>query len=181
MKILRNCTDRLRNCSGQALVEFTFVAIILLLMIFGLIDFCRAISIRQVITSLSREGSNLASRNTSLSNAVEAVIASANPLNITTSGRVIITAVKNVDGTTFTITDQLSKGGIPASSAPSKIGCCISNAPNSGWIPSTPMQVPQVNKTIYVTEVFYSYQAITPIGKLLNFTLPSQLYDVAYF
>ena len=95
MKMLRKCTDHLRNRSGQALVEFTFVAIILLLMIFGLIDFCRAISVRQVITSLSREGSNLASRNTSLSNAVDAVIAAANPLNITTSGRVIITSVKN--------------------------------------------------------------------------------------
>jgi Flp pilus assembly protein TadG len=180
MKMLRNCTNRLRNRSGQALVEFTFVAIILLLVVFALIDYGRAISVRQVIASLSREGSNLASRNTSLSDAVLAVRDAANPLNITTSGRVIITAVKNDSNLGYIIIGQESMGGISASS---KVGTFTgaTNAPNAGWIPSTPVPIPQVNKTIYVTEVFYSYKPITPIGKLLGFTLPSQLYDVAYF
>ena len=40
----------------------------------------------------------------------------------------------------------------------------------------------QLNQTVYVTEVFYNFQAITPIGNFLSKTfLPSQLYDVAYF
>ena len=83
----------LRLRSGQALVEFVFVAATLLLLFFGLIDFCRAISTRQVITNLSREGSNLASRTSTISNAVAAVIAADDPLDINAHGRVIITAV----------------------------------------------------------------------------------------
>jgi hypothetical protein len=35
---------------------------------------------------------------------------------------------------------------------------------------------------VYVTEVFYSFKAITPIGNFLTQAfLPSQLYDAAYF
>ena len=36
-------------------------------------------------------------------------------------------------------------------------------------------------QTIYVTEVFYSYQPVTPIGNMLNVVLPSTLYEAAYF
>lgn len=41
---------------------------------------------------------------------------------------------------------------------------------------------PQLNQTVYVTEVFYTYKSITPVGKfLVGIVLPSQLYDVAYY
>src|SRR5579859_3409732 len=92
--------SRGRDQSGQALVEFMFVGFILLFMLFAMIDFCRAISTRQVIINLSREGSNEAARGSgdtvdaTISNAIAAVIAGANPLNINTKGRVIITAVQ---------------------------------------------------------------------------------------
>jgi Flp pilus assembly protein TadG len=165
---------RARSCSGQALLEFVFVSFMMIVLLFGLIDFGRAIYQRQVLTALTREGSNLASRGTSLSNTVEAVINSASPLDIIAKGRVIVSAVYNSNGT-YRVTAQVSKGGVNATSK-------IRNGVGTPAVmPATPVAIPPSNQTAYVTEVFYSYTPITPIGKLLNFTLPSSLYDVAYF
>jgi Flp pilus assembly protein TadG len=182
--MLRNWKLRSRDRSGQALIEFMFVGFILLFMLFGMIDFCRAISTRQVMINLSREGSNLAARGSgstpdaAISNAIAAVIAGANPLNINTKGRVIITAVQN-NGTAFHIANQISKGA--PISAVSKVGTGVGNPATMPKLATDPTAIPQPNQTAYVTEVFYNFQSATPIGKLLNFTLPPQLYDAAYF
>ncbi len=171
------------DCTGQATVELTFIIIMLLVMMFGLIDFGRAIYERQVITNIAREGSNLAFRGVgdspeeTITNAVNAVIASASPLNINTKGYVIISAVIR-NGGSFTVTSQVYKGGL--SPAPSS-----KLRKNPGSFPSMPVtttpQIPLANKTVYVTEVFYKFVPITPVGKLLKLAFPAQLYDVAYF
>ena len=80
---------------GQALVELSLVTVLLMVLLLGIIDFSRFILQRQVVVNLTREGANLASRGTTLSNAVDAVVISASPLNIASNGRVIITSVLN--------------------------------------------------------------------------------------
>src|SRR5438093_10367787 len=69
------------KCPGQALIEMTFVTVLLLVLILGLIDYGRAIMTRQIITNLSREPAHLASRGTTLTNALTAVRGSADPGN----------------------------------------------------------------------------------------------------
>ena len=170
-----------RSESGQAFVEFAFVAFILLALLFGLIDFGRAIYEHEVLVNLSREGANLAARGTGstqteiLSNAAAAVIVSANPLNLNTKGLVIVTAVTNNGSGGLFISRQLSQGGITATS---KVGTGVGKP---ATLPATNPQIPQSGQTLYATEVFYTYAPITPIGRLLTVTLPSRLYDVAYF
>ena len=162
-----------RGESGQAFIEFAFVSLMMIVMLFALIDFGRVIYERQVMVNLTREGSNLASRGTSLANSLIAVTNSAAPLNINAKGRVIMTTVFNANGT-LTVSNQLSAGGISASSKVGAIG-------GPATLPATAFTIPQSNQYLYVTEVFYSYAPITPIGKLLSITLPTQLYDAAYF
>jgi len=173
---------RTRFCSrsGQALIEFTCVVFILLLLVFGLIDFCREISIRHVITSLTREGSNLASRNTSLASALDAVVKSADPLNITNNGHIIISVVTNNAGQAWVADQAIWPNTAVTNSTKSKVGV-PGAAALSGWIPTTLPPLPESNQTIYVTEVYYSFHAATPVGKLLNFNLPTWMYDAAYF
>lgn len=159
--------------SGQALVECALSATVMLLLIFGLIDLSRAIFVTQVIANLSGQGSSMASRGTTLANTAAAVAASSAPLDLNSSGRVIVSAVFNSNGV-LKLTGQAAQGGITALS---HVGTVISG---TATIPAS--AAPQLNQTVYVTEVFYRFKAITPIGHFLTKTvLPTELYDVAYF
>jgi len=177
-----------RSQSGQALVEFMLVGFIALFLLFGMIDFCRAISTRQVIINLSREGANFAARGSvasstdaAISNAIADVIAEASPLNINSSGQVIISAVFNT-GKSYVISNQVSEGKL---TQPSKIGSL--NGAATMPIPATTTgAVPQSNQTTFVAEVFYDFKPATPLGNVLvgnlnGFTVTNQFYDVAYF
>ena len=162
-----------RNTAGQALVEMTFVSVMLVVMVFGLIDFGRAIMTRQIIVNLSREAANLASRGTTLTNALAAVAASANPLNINANGYVILTVVTRDDSGQATIVDQQVVGGAPATSRIGTGTNSVAKLPND--------ELPTANQTLVAAEVFYRYTPITPVGKLLGIGSLSQLYDAAYF
>ena len=162
--------------SGQSLVEFTLFGTVLVLLFFGLIDFSRVIQNRLILTNLSREGSNLASRGTSLNDTVAAVINDATPWNMNANGRVIATSVVNSNGT-YMITAQVARGGLSGAAAPSRIG----RPGSSATLPNTAVPLPQPNQYLYVTEVYWPFTPLTPVGQILGLTLPSVLYDVAYF
>jgi Flp pilus assembly protein TadG len=166
-----------RSESGQAFIEFSFVLMMMAVMLFGLIDFGRFIYERQVMVNLSREGSNLASRGTDITNAAAGVMASSSPLNLNVYGSgVIITAVTNGGSGQFFIRAQFPTGGVTA--AASKVG----NGPGApATLSILSANVPPANETLYVTEVFSGFTSVTPIGNLLQLVMPPTNYDVAYF
>lgn len=148
-----------------------------------MIDFGRAIYYRQVMINLAREGSNEAARGSGsstadvITNAVNAVFASASPKPLQAASlRIIISSVTRA-GTTFTVTAQVPKGGYAVNS---RFRTGPGQFTLSKW-PNTSTAIPQPNRTAYTTEVFYQYTPATPLGKLLKWALPTQLYDVAYF
>jgi Flp pilus assembly protein TadG len=159
---------------GQALLEILPVIMLLLTLTFAVIDFGRAIWEVQVITGLTREGSNLASRNTTLTDSANAVIKDGSVLNLQNNGAVIITSIENKSGK-LQITGQVPKGNL---SATSRIGNGVGSV---AVLPATTPTIPQPGGTVYVTEVFCSYTAITPLGAFVSYAVPSTLYDIAYF
>jgi Flp pilus assembly protein TadG len=162
-----------RRQSGQALVEFAAIVIMLFIFVFALIDISRAIYQEQLMTGLSREGSNLASRGTQLSDAANAVVTES-PIDLQNNGKVIVTKVMNQGGA-YKITGQASSGALGATS---KVGTGVGS---TATLPASAQSMISANQTIYVTEVFYTYQAITPIGQFMAINLPDTLYDAAYF
>lgn len=180
--------DLRRNNSGQALLELALIMPMLLVFVLGIVDFTRAIYDYEVITNLSGEGSSAASRNTSLTETVSDVINYAgSDINMTSNGCVVVTAVSSPDGTSFKIGANGQAISVPCNSASSKIGCAPPTS-GCGTARNLPTQVQAVlqnsaSQTVYITEVFYTFAPITPIGYFLhnNTLLPSQIYSVAYY
>jgi Flp pilus assembly protein TadG len=159
---------------GQAAVEFAIIATVLLVLLLALVDFSRALYSLQVMVGLTRQGSNLASRGDSLTEAAASVVAGDSPLNLTNNGEVIVTSVMNNAGVNQ-ITGQASQGG---TTNLSKIGTTVGARAN---IPASATTMLQPGQTVYITEIFYTYKPITPIGNFVKMVMPSTLYESAYF
>jgi Flp pilus assembly protein TadG len=155
-------------------MEFALITPLMLVLMLTIIDFGRAIHFMQVMANLSRQGSNLASRGTTLPASAAAVISGDAPLNLTNNGEVIVTSVANI-GAAYIITGQASQGGIASTS---KVGTGVGSLAS---IPSSAAAMLAPGQTIFVTEIFYSYQPITPLANLLRLVMPSSLYEAAYF
>jgi hypothetical protein len=172
--------------SGQALVELAFAFVLLCVFVSGIIDFGRAIYDVQVMKNLVGEGSMLASRGTDVATTAQKVaIYAGSDINLSTKGCVIVTAVTNEGGGAYQITDQAYVGTGP--SCASKIGCKYgvgSCGSSSAVLPPAAVNALTseiTGSSIYATEIFYTYNTVTPIGALLGKSMPSQFYSVAYY
>lgn len=168
----RSCT-RWENHSGQALVEMSLMALVLMGVLFAIIDFGRVVHLKQILINVSREGANLSSRGTDMTNALAAVVISAQPLDIDSHGYIILTKVQRDGNGVARVTEQVMRGGAPASSRIGRVGGGSVNLPNSS--------IPPNNQNLFISEVFYAFEGITPIGSLMRFSLPPRFYDVSYF
>lgn len=174
VKIAR--AKRLEDDRGGALVEFALCISMLLILVYGLIDFSQMIFDHQVMSGLSRQGSDLASRGTKLQDTVSALDTQGASLNISANGRIIVTAVAEDSSGKFQIVDQAESP--PGISVTSAVGSGIGKTASMPVSANTALKAGQ---TLYVTEVFYSYSPMTPIGAFLNTSLASTLYESAYF
>ena len=83
--------------SGQSIVEFALVLPLLMVIMLGVAEFGYALLDEHVVTRLSREGSNLISRDTSLLDAGTAVTSmSSPPVNFASGSKLIFSVVRKV-------------------------------------------------------------------------------------
>lgn len=176
MKRLIKWAKQLEDERGAALVELTLCVSSLLIMVFGLIDFSQIIFDEQVMSGLCRQGSSLASRGTSLTDTVSALGIQGASLNISAKGRIIVTTVADdPNGNARIVAQAESPTGISVTSA---VGSGIGKLAS---MPSSANTVLNAGQTLYVTEVFYSYTPMTPIGGFLKTSLGATLHQTAYF
>jgi Flp pilus assembly protein TadG len=193
-----NRRRRFASSQGQTLVEFAMVLPFLLITMLGVIEFGYLLLDEHVVTKLTREGSNLISRNTSLLDAVTAMKGmSTRPVNLDSGSKLIFSVVKNVATTganNFSkevLYQRYEYGSLSAQSAlttrgsgsfggaPDYIAANSDNDTNL-QITNLPAGLTTTGDMLYITELYTLHPLITPLNRF-GITIPQTLYSIAYF
>jgi hypothetical protein len=198
----RSSLQSLAGSRGQSILEFALALPLIVLVVLGVIEFSFALVDKHVVTKLTREGSNLISRNTSLGDAATALKGMATrPVNFDDgTSKLIFSVLKSVDNTSGSNYGKVvlyarhelgTTTGNPASS--------LKTAGNPGKPPgpeytttnpdnNTSLQITNLpagmtlapGGMLYVTEVYSKHDPITPFDKF-GVPLPKLLYSIAFF
>jgi hypothetical protein len=192
--------ERWSGAHGQSVVEFALVLPVVLVLSLGVVEAGYALLDVHVVTKLSREGSNLISRDTSLQDAAVALRSmSSRPVNFDDgSSTVIFSVIKNVSTSGASnygrpiLYQRYAYGSLPARSALETGGAgsfgvgpdhraTNPNGDTNLQITNLPANVAvPVGGLVYVTEIYSRHPLITPVDAL-GIVLPDQLYSIAYF
>jgi hypothetical protein len=187
----------LKGDSGQVLLEFALVVPLILLLVLGVVEVSYATLDQHVVSKLSREGSNLISRDTTLADAASAMASmSSRPVNFNNgSSKVIFSVVKKVATTGAANFDKpvlyqrFVYGTYAGSSVLDNSGGAFGPAPEYTAFNSdndASLRVTNVPATmaagglLYITEIFTRHPLITPFDRF-GVQMPTTLYSIAYF
>jgi Flp pilus assembly protein TadG len=189
---------RVRDPQGQSLVEFAMVLPLVLVLALGVIEVSYALLDQHVVTKLTREGSNLISRDSSLFDTGTALRnMSSRPVDFAASARVIFSVIKmvNTAGATNVNREVLYQryefGAIAANSQLTTQGAgafggapdfLAANSDNDANLRVTnlPPNLIAPGGLLYVTEIYSRHPLITPFNRF-GIAVPSTLYSIAYF
>lgn len=188
----------MKNAKGQAMVEFALVLPLAMVLVLGVVEVSYLVLDQHVVTKLTREGSNLISRDTSLADAAVAMKSmSSAPVDFTKSSRVIFSVVKRV-GTTgaanynkdvlyqryeygaFAATSTFTTKGTGSFSGAPDYTANNSDSDTNLQITNFPSNLLTTGGMMYITEIYTKHSLLTPFDKF-GITVPSTLYSIAYF
>jgi hypothetical protein len=189
-----------RDTDGQSLIEVAMILPLFVVLVLGIVEVGYALLDQHVVTRVTREGSNLISRNTTLQDATQAMRGMASrPLNFDNgTSRMIFSVLKRGETSGSANFDRIilyqrhQYGGYAGSS---KIrtagGGSFGPAPDYVAVDSdnnTSLRVTNVPSDlvsvrgglIYVTEVYTRHDYMTPLDRF-GIVVPRTLYSIAYF
>jgi Flp pilus assembly protein TadG len=188
----------MKNARGQAMVELALVLPLCVVLSLGVIEVSYALLDQHIVTKLTREGSNLISRDTSLQDAATALSnMSSGPVDFSTSSTVIFSVIKRVATTgaanydkdilyqryqygALSATSQLTTAGSGSFGGPPDFIAANSDNNTALQITNLPAGLLTTGGMLYVTEIYTKHTLITPFDKF-GITVPNILYSIAYF
>lgn len=186
---------------GQSLIEFAMVLPLLILVAFGVVEVSYVLFDQHIVTKLTREGSNLISRNTSLGDAMTVMrTMSSAPVNLDDGSRMIFSVIRNVptvgaaNYNTPILAQRYAYGNLSAQSTIQTQGSAsfgpgpeyaATNQDNNTNLRVTNLPVTvSLGGTLYVTELYTQHPKITPLAAAaggFGVQVPETLYSIAYF
>jgi hypothetical protein len=188
----------IRASSGQSIVEFAILLPLVLVVALGVIETSYALLNQHVVTKLTREGSNLISRDSTIQDASNVLRnMSTAPVDFNNGTSTVIFSVLKRGGTSGTanydriyLYQRAKFGSLAASSKIVTQGGGSFGGPpnyeaanadnNSGLRVVNPPAINVRNGYLYITEVYTTHNLITPLNRF-GVTLPNRLYSIAYF
>jgi Flp pilus assembly protein TadG len=189
---------RLRDASGQGVLEFALVLPIILVLVLGIVEVGSALLDQHTVTKLTREGSNLISRDTTLLDAATALRSmSTGSVNLPGGAKVIFSVVKNVStiGATnynknvlyqryeygsLSAQSTLRTSGSGSFGAAPEYQAVNSDNDASLQITNLPANLTTLGGMLYITELYTAHPLITPLDRF-GISVPTTLYSIAYF
>jgi hypothetical protein len=193
--------QRVTRERGQSLLEFALIMPFVLLVALGVIEVGYALLDQHVVTKLTREGSNLISRDVSINDAVTAMrTMSTRPVDFnSTRSRIIFSVLRkgttvgtpNYDrvilyqryeyGGLTGVQSALQSAGAGAYRGSPDYEAVNADTDTRIQIPTLPANLSiSLNGSLYVTEIFNSHDLITPLAGF-GVNVPDTLYSIAYF
>jgi hypothetical protein len=188
------------DTAGQSLIEAALIMPLFIVLVLGVVEVGYALLDQNIASTLSREGSNLTSRDTSLQAAAQVLRTIATrPVNFDNgNSKVIFSVLKRGETTGTANYDRIilyqrhQYGSYPgASKLATAGGGSFGGPPNYEAVNSdnnTGLRVTNVPSNlvavrgglIYVTEIYTRHTLITPLDRF-GIRVPDTLYSVAYF
>jgi hypothetical protein len=161
----------LRDESGQDLAEMAMIMPFLMILVLGIVEFGSVFSTSHTLTSLGREGANMAARGAPLDTVNVLMLENGTEINLMGRGGSITSRVF-VQDSVPTIAAQGATNMFAGRSRLGNVG-----EPAVGLTSLAGAE----GASFYVVELFYVYQEITPLGSILKSTVPDTLYSRAIF
>jgi hypothetical protein len=190
--------SRFLSQKGQSIIEFALVLPLMVTMVLGLVELSYALLHQHVVSRLTREGSNMISRSTTLADAAAAMASmSSPPVNFGSNSRVIFSVIKRV-GTVGSsnydkdvLYERYEYGSISAASALTTRGSgSFGSAPDyeaansdndtSLQVTNLPGNLLTTGGMLYITEIYTNHTLITPLDAF-GVHVPTRLYSISYF
>lgn len=189
---------RISSNKGQGLVEFSIVLPLLLLIVLGVVEISYALLDQHIVTKLTREGSNLISRNTSLGDAATAMRRmNSRPVDLDNGSRLIFSVIRNISTTgaanydrpvlaqryaygNLSMPSKLQTAGSATFGSPPEYSATNPDNNTSLRVTNIPANLVSLGGFLYVTEIYTTHPTLTPLANF-GVTVPNTLYSIAYF
>ncbi|MEZ9131030.1 hypothetical protein BCV02_13925 [Vibrio breoganii] len=177
---------------GLASVEMTFIVPVLLIIMVGIFELTQIIQANNIIISISREGANLISRNSSQTpeEVMDVIASTSDPLNLNEDGIIYINLVvgrEDSDGNALApvLNQQYRWGNFGYAADSSTWGDCTTWTGSDNGIcdmgdtdpelANFPLQLDN-GESVYVVEVIYRYSPISTLIFDSDFTIKELTY-----
>src|SRR5437867_766103 len=179
------CPTSLRGSDGQSLIEFAVALPLVLMLTLGVVEVGYFLLDQHIVTKMTREGSNLISRNTTLKDASVALgTMSSRPVNFSSGSKVIFSVIRNVETTgtsnygkpilyqryeygTLGASSKITTRGSGSFGTGPEYTAINANSDTNLQITNMPPCLGMtIGSLLYVTELYSTHPIITPYDRI---------------